>query len=223
VKIERPSDRWKAETAATISRHILRGDYRAAFPIARAARSKYPDDVFCRYQYAKILGDWADELPPARKKKLKREAIRILQPLTRCLRGETPKIRFGICLNYYYQSENFPAMVRFGRRLAALRDRQGYYAIGLGSSLESMRLHKRGSGRAKGWARGALKAWKKFGLEREPYYFPHYIEAMAHAVLGDQRSGLRSLQRAARASKRSIQDWEFADVLAVLDEKSHRD
>jgi hypothetical protein len=216
MKIDRPSPEWKEKFLTQVGKHILRGDYKSALPLVAAARKKYPKDVFCRYQYAKILGDWADELPPARKKKLKREAIAILRPLLRALGGETPKVRFGICLNYYYQSEDFPGMVRFGRKLAARRDRQGYYAMGIGASLEAMRRFREKDGRAKGWARKSRAAWRRYGLAREKYYFPHYIEAMAHAVLGDSAAGMRSLRRAARASKRPVTDWEFADVLALF-------
>lgn len=216
MKIDRPSPEWKEKFLAEVGKHILRGDYRSALPLVAAARKKYPHDVFCRYQYAKILGDWADELPPARKKKLKREAIAILRPLLRALGGETPKTRFGICLNYYYQSEDFPGMVRFGRKLAARRDRRGYYAMGIGSSLEALRRLKAKDGRAKAWARKSLAAWRRYGLSGEKYYFPHYIQAMAYAVLGERAAGMRSLRRAARASKRPVTDWEFADVLGLL-------
>ena len=216
TKNERPTPEWKEKVAADLARHILRGDYRSAMPIAAAARKRYPRDVFCRYQYAKILGDWADGLPPARKRKLKREAIRILKPLLRALGGETPKVRFGICLNYYYQAEAFPGMVRFGRKLAARHDRQGYYAIGMGASFEAMRLRQAGKPRAAAWARKSLAAWKRYGLAKERYYFPHYIEAMAYAVLGHRAAGLKSLGRAARLSGRTIDDWEFADVGALL-------
>lgn len=216
MKTARPTPEWKDEVGAKIARHILRGDYRAALPIAAAARKEFPDDVFCRYQYAKILGDWADELPPARKRKLKREAIRILRPLTRSLGGQAPKIRFGICLNYYYQSEDFPGMVRFGRRLAARRDRQGHYAMGLGASLEAKRRLDRKDPRAAGWARKSLAAWRKYGLAREKYYFPHYVQALAYAVLGDAPAGRASLRRAAKASGREVTDWEFADARALF-------
>lgn len=216
MKRDRPTPQWKEKVSAEIARRTHRGDYRRALPIARAALRRYPKEAFCRFQYAKILGDWADELPPARKRKLKREAIAILKPLLRSLSGEAPKTRFGICLNYYYQREDFPGMVRFGRRLAARRDRQGHYAVGIGAGLEALRRKKSGRSRAGGWARTALGAWKRYGLARERYYFPHYIEAAAYAVLDRRGEGLRSLERAARASGRTIRDWEFADVLSIL-------
>ncbi len=219
MKPPRPTSEWKDAVAEKIGSYIRRGNYQAALPIAAAARREYPNDVFCQYQYAKILGDWADELPPAKKRKLKREAIRILKPLTRSLSGESPKTRFGICLNYYYQSEAFPAMVRFGRRLSGRGDRQGYYAMGLGASLEAMRRLTNKDVRAKNWARKSLASWRRYDLARETYYFPHYIEAMAHAVLGDSKAGLKSLGRAARVSKRKITDWEFQDVWGLLTKK----
>jgi len=218
---ERPTQEWKDEHAARIAKKILRGDYSGALPIAKSGWKQYPRDVFCRFQYAKILGDWADELPATRKRKLKREAIAILRPLLRSLRGEAPKTRFGICLNYYYQSEDFPGMVRFGRRLAARKDRQGFYAIGIGSALEGMRRRKTKPGLSRSCARRSLQAWVRYDLKKEKYYFPHYIEAMAFGLLGEKEKGLHSLKRAARASGRRVTDWEFADVRALFDEKSH--
>lgn len=223
MKNERPTPEWKEKITAEISRKILRGDYRSALPIAASARKRFPHDVFCRYQYAKILGDWADELPPAKKRKLKREAIRILRPLLRSLRGETPKVRFGICLNYYYQSEDFPGMVRFGRRLASRGERSGHYAIGIGAGHEAFRRNREKSSRAKSWARLSLRAWKRYKLGTEKYYFPHYIEAMAYGVLGDSRNGMKSLKRAARLSGRPVTDWEFSDVRVLFAVKSHLD
>ncbi len=211
------SAEWKAILGKQIRKKILKGDYRSALPLATKAMKQYPDDVFCRYQYAKILGDWADELPPARKKKLKRDAVRILKPLTRCLSGVNSKDRFGICLNYYYQSENFSGMIRFGRRLASQGERQGYYAIGLGSSLQAMKDYQsKNFAQAKRSARRALIVWKIFNLKKEKYYFPHYIESMASAVLGDRASALRSLTQAAKLSKRRVNDWEFSDVYSIL-------
>jgi hypothetical protein len=46
---------------------------------------------------------------------------------------------------------------------------------------------------------------------------------LAHAVLGNIKAGMTSLKNAARLSDRSIDDWEFADVLDVLTEKSRFD
>ncbi|GEM_PF-2386595 len=219
MKTDRPSAEWKEKFLTEVGKHILRGDYKSALPLVAAARKKYPHDVFCRYQYAKILGDWADELPAARKKKLKREAIMILKPLLRALRGEIPKVRFGICLNYYYQAEDFPGMVRFGRKLVARKDRQGDYAVGLGASLEALRRLRKKDARAAGWAKKSLAAWKRYDLAKETYYFPHYIEAMAYAVLGSGPAGLKSLHRAAKLSRRTLDDWEFSDVLHLLHAK----
>lgn len=221
MKSDRPTPEWKKSISKKISSFILKGDYRSALPIARNAFRLFPNDVYCRFQYAKILGDWADELPKNRKKTLKFEAIQILKPLLLSLRNETKEVRFGICLNYYYQSENFIGMVRFGRRIAADGNRMGYYAVGIGSGHEAYRRYRSRSSRAKFWAKSSLLAWKHYGLRKEKYYFPHYIEAMAHAVLGHSKAGMQSLHEAARRSGRPITDWEFSDVRALLDEKSH--
>lgn len=216
MKSARPSSGFIEELSTAVNAEIFRGNYRRALPLVASARKRYPADVFCRYLYAKILGDWADELPTPRKKKLKREAIAILRPLLRALGGQTAKTRFGICLNYYYQSEDFRGMAKFGRRLAARRDRQGYYALGLGTSLESMRRNGKRDPRAKAWAKKSIAAWRKYDLAKEKYYFPHYVESIAYAVLGENLRGMKSLKRAAKLSRRSIEDWEFRDALELL-------
>jgi hypothetical protein len=212
-------DDWKSAFKKSVSEKVQRGDYRAGLAIAKRALAEHPKDFDCRFQYAKLLGDWADELPPAEKKKKKRESLAIIRPLLRALSGVSSESRFSVCLNYYYQSESFVPMVAFGRRLVSKGDRQGYYAIGLGAALEATRL--RGAknpklGRAKTWAKKSVAAWKKYRLARVDYYFPHYVLALAYGVLGEKKEGWESLRRASKRAGRPTSDWEFADAVALL-------
>jgi len=196
---------------------VLKGKYKEAMEIAGNALKLQPKNFELRFQYAKLLGDWADELPIAKKKKAKDQAIRILRPLLRSLSGKKPELRFGICLNYYYQSENFKGMYGFGRRLIANKNRNGYYASGVGASHEAFRLHQaRKLSQAKNWTKKAIASWKSYGLAREKYYFPHYCEAMAFALNGENQKAMKSLKNAARLSHRTVQDWEFSDVLKLI-------
>lgn len=207
----------KEKLKAALAKKISHGDYRGGLQLAKAALKKYPKDFDCRFQYAKLLGDWADELPAAKKKKLKRESLRIIRPLLRSLAGQPADSRFSVCLNYYYQSEDFVGMTRFGRRLAARKDRQGFYALGLGSSLHSLRLfRKKRTTLANAWAKKSVSAWRRYDLSKVSYYFPHYVSAIAHGVLGNRQQGMQALRQAARLSRRDITDWEFADALSLL-------
>ncbi len=213
-----PDPQWLESLFKKLKALVLKGDYKAALPIARGALKKWPTHFEIRYHYAKLLGDWADELPVQRKRKAKAEAIRILRPLLRALGGKPAVLRFGVCLNYYYQSENFLGMVRFGRKLSERKDRQGFYAAGVGASHVSFRLLGLGkAAQSRAWARKALSFWQRYRLIGEKYYFPFYCEAMAYAVAGDKKSALASLKTAARISQRTIRDWEFHDVLSLIE------
>jgi len=212
-----PTPEFRQELVAKLKKHVLRGDYQGGLRIAREALGRYPEDLTCRYQYAKLLGDWADELTPARKARYKKEAIAILRPLTRRLSGRDPEESFGLCLNYYYQSQDFTGMVAFGRRQAGRGVRKGHYAEALGACLHAQKLEEAGKpARAGRWARISVAAWKRYDLRREPYYFAHYSLALALALAGQRSEARRTLAKAARLSGRPVTDWEFADVLKLL-------
>mgnify|MGYP001564596672 CR=1 FL=1 len=72
---DEPSQDWSNEFVNSIKPFLLKGDYRTGLALAKAGLKKYPRSFVARFQYAKLLGDWADELPKARKQKLKSEAI----------------------------------------------------------------------------------------------------------------------------------------------------
>jgi hypothetical protein len=212
-----PNEKWKTDFVESIRKCILRGDYVGGLMIARQGLDLHPTEFECRLQYAKLLGDWADELPPQKKVKLKREAISILKPLVRSLSGKTPKQRFTACLNFYYQSQDYKGMVVFGRRLSKRRDRNGLYAQALGACLHAQKLHGNNkSALAKSWAAKSIKSWNKYDLKKEKYYFPHYSLALAFAISEDPKAAMSRISIAARLSNRKITDWEFSDVLKIL-------
>jgi len=214
---KKPTEQWKEAFRKSIIKFLLRGDYRGGLVIARQGLKLYPNEFECRLQYAKLLGDWADELPAKRQAKLKREAVKILKPLTRALSGKTPKQRFSVCLNYYYQLKDYKGMAAFGRRLSLRRDRNGLYAQALGACLYAHQLHgeKKGA-QAKQWAAKSVRAWGKYDLAKEDYYFAHYSLAKALALNEEPKLALARLKIAARLSRRKITDWEFADVLILV-------
>jgi pimeloyl-ACP methyl ester carboxylesterase len=200
-----------------LKKYVLRGDYAGALKIARAALKQNPDEFECRFQYAKLLGDWADELPPARKLKLKREAIAILRPLTRALSGKTFEQRFGVCINLYYQSENFRGLWVYGRRLAAKGERKGHYAQAVGAGLLAQQERARGKmASSLQAAEAAVRAWGRYGLAREKYYFAHYSCALALALAGRKKDAAKRISIAARLSGRPVTDWEFSDVMKLI-------
>ena len=108
--------------------YVLKGQYKKGADLAKKTLKKYPDEFYYQYQYAKLLGDWADDLPIGRRKKIKFQAANILRPLTKRLAGKTISDRFGVCLNYYYQTSAFQEMYEYGKRFTIIDRRLGLYA-----------------------------------------------------------------------------------------------
>lgn len=216
--LKTPSAEFTQSLLMEIQPYLLKGNYKEGLVIARRALKQYPESFVCLYQYAKLLGDWADELPAAKKKKAKAEAAAILQKLTKRMSGQTPAMRFGACLNYYYQAFAFREMYAYGRRFQRHNRRQGYYAQALGSGLLAEEYFKDSKmARAASWAKKSIDAWEKYDLKGEKYYFAHYSYAKALVIAGDKKSAMASLKIAARVSKRPITDWEFKDVLEMIE------
>jgi hypothetical protein len=212
-----PSNSWLKDFRAELLRHVHRGDYRSGLKVVLRARKLYPDSIDVRFQYAKLLGDWADELPARRQAEAKRKAVAILKPMVRALSGRGAEFRYSVCLNYYYQRKDYRGMHRFGKRLARQGARKGHYVQGVAGALEAFREHGRGRASARRrWARSSQEAWKRYGLGAEKYYFAHYCMALATALLGEKREALAHIQRAARVSRRKLDDWEFKDVMELI-------
>lgn len=186
----------------------LSGEYAKALAAIKPALAKDRENFYLRFQYAKYLGDWADELPPARKKKYKRESIAILKPLMKQLRGKSVAIRWRLPLNFYYQSEDWRGMYAFGKRFARTDKQHAFYTQGLAATSLAEAAPKR-------WAVKAVRAWKKYDFSREKYYFPHYVFAKALALNGERTEAMKRLKIAARLGKRPVTDWEFADVVKL--------
>ena len=208
---------WLDSFQAELKSYALRGDYKSALQIAKKALKAHPHELVCQYQYAKLLGDFADELPPAKKRKLKAEASIILRRLVRQMGAMPASQRFGICVNYYYQTEKFREMCRFGKKFVKFDPQLGYYAQAMGSGLvafEEYEKQRLASSRA--WALKSVEAWKKYKLKNEKYYFAHYSYAKALALAGMKKEAHISLRTAAKLGKRPLSDWEFADVRKIL-------
>ncbi len=204
---------------ASLKPLVNKGDYKSALAITKRQLTYYPNDLTAQYQHAKILGDWADELPLKRQRLLKSEAVKILKPLMRRLSGRPMDERFGLCLNYYYQSQDWRGMYSFGRRFSKVNKHKSRYAQALGATLLAFELdagHVRGAGQ---WAKRAVTAWAKYNFKSETYYFAHYCFAKALALTGQVDESMKQLRIAARLGKRKVTDWEFADVLKLCSDR----
>jgi hypothetical protein len=170
-----PTTAWETRLLEEIQPFLLTGNYKAGLQVAKRALKEYPTSFVALYQYAKLLGDFADELPPAQKKIRKREAAAILKKLTSRMAGRPATMRFGACLNYYYQAFAYREMYAFGARFMRHDRRKGHYAQALASGLVSEEFDLRGREKsAVGWARKSIQAWQRYGLKGEKYYFAHY-------------------------------------------------
>ncbi|RYZ64454.1 MAG: hypothetical protein EOP09_15925 [Proteobacteria bacterium] len=195
----------------------LKGDYQTGTEIARKALQEDPNEIEYLYQYAKLLGDWADDLPLAKKKRFKNESIGILKKLQKRIHETTDDVLiWGISLNYFYQREDFSGIYRWGKDLSNAGHAKAIYAQGVGASLRAGQLHPKAA--AKRWAQLAVEAWENYGLKTEKYYFPHYCLALAQAVLGNKRDATQALNRAAKVSQRNPDCEEFKDVFAMIQE-----
>jgi hypothetical protein len=201
---------------AAIAPLVAKGDYKSALALVKPALKADPKNFFLQYQYAKMLGDWADELPAQRQKKYKKEAVSILKPLMRRLNGKPMLTRFGLSLNFYYQSKDWKGMYAFGRRFASTNRQRSLYARGLAATLMADDFRSAGQDRASHvWARRAVVSWKKYDFHNETYYFPFYCYAKALALSGEAADAMAQLKKAAKKGKRKIDDWEFADVVQL--------
>lgn len=216
VSQSKKKDPWLEEFSARVNAFALVGKYKEGLAVARQGLRERPRELTCRYLYAKLLGDWADELPLSRRKKLKTEAVRILGPLLRRVTGLPVKERFGISLNYYYQSYAFRDMHAYGRRVGRHDRRRGLYAEALGAGLYAEELARTGGRNARAWALKSVRAWSRYGLRGEKYYFAHYSSAKARALAGDGAGAMRDLKTAARLAGRPVSDWEFRDALELV-------
>jgi hypothetical protein len=184
--------------------------YKKGSELAKKVLKEYPDDFFFTYQYAKLLGDWADDLPIKRRKKLKTDAVKILKPLTRKLSRQSVAVRFGVCLNYYYQTYAFKSMYNYGKRFEVADRKKGLYAQALGAGLLAEKKYfTKDLAQAKRWALKSVQLWKKYGLKGESYYFPFYSLALSWVILDDARQALTHLKITAKLSQREVTCAEF--------------
>lgn len=195
----------------------LKGQYKKGSDLAKKVLKKYPGDFYFTYQYAKLLGDWADDLPVKRRKKLKADAAKILKPLTRKLSGQRVLVRFGVCLNYYYQTYAFSSMYNYGKRFEVTDRKLGLYAQALGASLFAEEIYFASSKwQAKRWATKSVQLWEKYGLKGESYYFPFYCLAMSWVILVDPKRAMANLKMAAKVSKRDVKCAEFKNLFNMI-------
>lgn len=205
------------EIAARLRKLALKGQYKKGADLARNILKTYPEDFYFTYQYAKLIGDWSDDLPMNRRKKVKTQAAKILRPLTRRLSGQPVVVRFGVCLNYYYHTAAFRSMYNYGKRFEVSDRKQGLYAQALAASLLAEEKYFKSSKQpAKKWAMRSVQIWKKYGLNGESYYFPFYCLAMSHVILGDPKLAMTNLKIAAKLSQRSVKCAEFKILNSLI-------
>jgi len=193
--------------------------YKAALKRAQQLRRNHRDHFDVEYMYAKILGDYADELPKKERAKLKREASQILKKLCYRLAGKSTETQFWVRTNYYYHLGRFQDLIRVGHELFKQNPLRGLYAIAGGSALHAeAQVHKKNQTIAKRYARQSLTYWKQyFKLSpREKYYFPYTLEAMAHAILNDEASMNRLLKKAEKLSGQKYDYWEFQEIRNLM-------
>ena len=161
------------------------------------------------YQYAKLLGDWADDLPATKQRRLKKESIQILKAVMKAeARGERQldaAASYACELNLYYQSQDFKNMLQFGRRLVRQNHKKGHYTVAVATThLLDSTTQRRAT------ALRGVQSWKlHLAKGREPYYFAYYCLAQCELFAGNPKHAMRALTRAGQLSKRPIDCTEF--------------
>ena len=208
----------REQILAQAKKLILKADYRKAMLLLERLRKLEFDDFETDFMYAKLLGDYADELPQAKQTVMKKQSVQILSKLIRQMNGKSFDLRFGVRLNYYYQTRRFADLERVGRSIGRENRLKGVYASGVGASLEAERLATHGRTqnlvRAKKFASRAIRYWEQyFDLNRkEVYYFPYTLLAMGAAIAGSEAKMDKALKSAAKLSGRTADYWEFAVI-----------
>lgn len=206
------------EQVESLRKMTLKADYLGALKGAVSLRKKYPGHFDVEYMYAKLLGDYADELAQSKRKKMKREASEILRKLCRRLKGKPADVKFWVRTNYYYQRGLYRDLVRVGYELVEADRLRGLYSIAGGAALHAEQLiKKRNRTAARKYARLSIENWKKYFKvnPKEDFYFPYSLQAVGHAILGESDEMESLLNKAQKLSGQKANYWEFAEIRSL--------
>jgi len=208
----------RAALRSRVSRFIFAADYGGALALLRRRRRESPEDFFVAYEYASVLGDYAESLPPRRRARAKRESIGLMRALLLRSRAEPDRrVLFALKNEFYWQTGNRRAQYRLGAREARLGLGAGAYSQGVGAAWHAYELAARGRRkRARRWALRSVAAWARYRRIKPGYYNPYVHLALALGVLGRRDAAEGALGTAARLCGKPPGYREFAEIRDLL-------
>jgi len=212
-----------ARDLTQIKRLLDLARYEEALSKCKALSRLHPNEFEIHYLHAKILGDFADELPPAPRKKLKRKAVTLLRQLAFRLRGQSAETRFGVRSNLYFHDGQFDRLLLVARAFTYRLPRRSRYAAAAAYALNAERQLRcshdvAARSRAKKLAKKGQLLWETYFKKYpdESYYYPFTLLATCYAVRADLENMEKALRRASRLSKRPPDYWEFSEIRSLL-------
>lgn len=199
-------------------RLVYAADYRGALALAAEFLRRHPGDFGAAYHYASLLGDRAESLPPAARRKMKARSVALMRELLRRPRAApSERVLLALRNEYFWQTSNRVAQYELGVAEARSGDFRGNYSQGVGAAWRAFELAQRGRRkRAAVWARRAVVAWGRYRRFRPRYYNQFVHLALAYGVLGRHADMERALSRGARLSGRPAGYREFAEIRVLV-------
>ncbi|MBI2363179.1 MAG: hypothetical protein HYV15_07335 [Elusimicrobia bacterium] len=193
---------------------ILKADYHAALKKAALWRKRHPGDFYLAARYASVLGDFAEECPPAARRRHRAESIRLMRDLLRRTACRPSPRVLGMLKNeYYWQTKQRRKQYRLGVDEARRGYKGGHYSQGVGAAWHALELAQRGRRTDAGrWAARAVTAWKRFAKANPSYYNQFVHRALAEGVRGDIEAMESCLRLGARLARKPLDYREFEEV-----------
>lgn len=197
-----------------VSAHVHRADYGAALKAADKWRRRHPGDFSVAAHYASVLGDYAEQFPAGKRKRLQAKSVRIMRSLllrTAC--RPHPRVVGMLKNEYFWQTKQRRKQYQLGVWEARRGTKGGYYSQGVGAAWHALELARRGQRlRARRWADRAVTAWRRFEKAVPDYYNQFVHRALAEGVRGRPRAMEDCLRRGAKFARKPLGYREFAEV-----------
>lgn len=201
-----------------VSAHAHRADYGAALKAAARWRRRHTGDFSVAAHYASVLGDYAEQCPPRKRRRLQAESVRLMRDLLRRTACRPQDRVIGMLKNeYYWQTKQRRKQYQLGVDEARKGYKGGYYSQGVGAAWHALELAQRGRrSQARRWAGRAVAAWKRYEKAIPDYYNQFVHRALAEGVRGDSRAMEACLRRGAKLARKPLGYREFAEVRAAV-------
>lgn len=197
-----------------VSVFVHRADYRGAVRAAERLRRLHPGDLGLAAHHASLLGDYAEQFPPRKRRMLQSKSIRTMRDLLRRTACRPDPIIIGILKNeFYWQTKQRRKQYALGVAEAKLGWRGGYYSQGVGAAWHALELAQRGRlAAARRWADRAVTAWRRYEKAVPDYYNQFVHRALAEGVRGNTEEMERCLGRGAKLAHKPLDYREFTEV-----------